>query len=88
MNDMTQLDRRRSVSRITEEERALIDAAVAAGRVQHIPTGASAFRQDYVWKPSRSGSMRLVVLDPTGEQTPYSIHTFPAILYPSCIDLN
>lgn len=34
---------------ISEDERALIDAAIAAGKVQKIPTGQSAFEINYRW---------------------------------------
>ncbi|MGB1214800.1 MAG: helix-turn-helix domain-containing protein [Pikeienuella sp.] len=37
-------------SEITDEERRLIDEAVSAGMVRKIPTGASAFEEEYVWK--------------------------------------
>ena len=56
MKDINTLDRERSPSRITEEERRLIDEAVAEGRVTRAPIGASAFKQDYIW----SHGMKLV----------------------------
>lgn len=34
---------------ITPEERAAIDAAIAKGRVQHIPQGVIAEREEIVW---------------------------------------
>ena len=66
MKDMNTLDRERSPSRITEEERRLIDDAVAAGKVTQVPTGASAFSQDYIW----SHGMKLVPVETSETQKP------------------
>ena len=55
MNEMNTLERNRRYARITPEERRLIDEAIAQGRVTRVPTGASAFRQDYVWARNRDG---------------------------------
>jgi len=58
---------RPDLSKITAEERRLIDDAVAAGRVTRVPTGASAFNREYVWASGYRGSMELrpVGVDPT-----------------------
>ena len=39
---------------ITPEERRLIDAAIAEGRVQHIPTGKSADAFEVEWDSKQS----------------------------------
>ena len=66
MEDMNIPDYERSPSRITEEERRLIDEAVAAGEVTRVPIGASAFKQDYIWAPNGKSRMNLqpVGVDP------------------------
>ena len=49
--------------RITAEERALIDAAISEGRVQHVPTGISALEPVYRWvqpSPGTEGRLRQV----------------------------
>ena len=56
---MSRLDKNRQSSQITEEERALIDEAVAAGRVTRVPMGASAFSRSYVWVKESGGGMQL-----------------------------
>lgn len=38
---------------ITAEERAMIDAKVAAGKVTRYPTGKSAFADEYVWEDGK-----------------------------------
>lgn len=38
---------------ITPEERAMIDAKVAAGKVTRCPTGKSAFADEYVWEEGK-----------------------------------
>lgn len=50
--DFTPTDTR---ARIDDEERRLIAAAVAEGRVQKIPTGKSAFAEEYVWSGCEDG---------------------------------
>ena len=71
MDERNRLDRDRTVkTRITDEERCLIDEAVAAGRVTRVPTGASAFSQNYVWGRDRGGSMKLQLVDPDQSRKP------------------
>ena len=41
-------------AKIDDEERRLIDEAIAAGRVQTIPQGKSALAEEYVWQGDRS----------------------------------
>ena len=69
MDELNRLDRDRRSARITDEERRLIDEAVAAGRVTRVPTGASAFTRDYVWGPDSGRGMKLVQVngDPNGK---------------------
>lgn len=43
-------------SEIDAQERRLIDEAIAAGKVEKIPTGKSAFAEDYVWEGDRNSS--------------------------------
>ena len=69
--EMKRLDRdRAATTRITTEERRMIDEAVASGRVTRVPTGASAFRQDYGWGPDRGGSMKLHPVDADPNRKP------------------
>ena len=67
---MSRLDKNRQSSQITEEERALIDEAVAAGRVTRVPMGASAFSRSYVWDSKHKHSMKLQVVDDGSDRKP------------------
>lgn len=49
---------------VTDEERRLIDEAVAAGKVQKIPTGKSALDDEYIWGKTTRGSFGLVLKNP------------------------
>jgi DNA-binding CsgD family transcriptional regulator len=49
---------------VTDEERRLIDEAVAAGKVQKIPTGKSALDEEYIWGKTTRGSFGLVLKNP------------------------
>lgn len=54
-------------SEIDANERQLIDEAIAAGNVQKIPQGKSAFAEDYVWEGdenSEHGFGKLVPVNP------------------------
>lgn len=70
MDEMNQREKGKQYSRITAEERRLIDEAVAAGRVTRVPTGVSAFSQNYVWGPDRGGSMKLHPVDADPNRKP------------------
>ena len=70
MDDINRLNRDRKYSTVTEEERALIDEAVAAGRVTRVPMGASAFSRNYVWDPTHKNSMKLQVVDDGSDRKP------------------
>ena len=63
MDELNRMDRDRRYACVTDEERALIDEAVAAGRVTRVPTGASAFTQEYVWRPNPKGGMKLQLVN-------------------------
>jgi predicted transcriptional regulator len=49
---------------VTDEERRLIDEAVAAGNVQKIPTGKSALDDEYIWGKTTRGTFGLVLKNP------------------------
>ena len=70
MDDINRLNRDRKYSTVTEEERALIDEAVAAGRVTRVPMGASAFSRSYVWDPTHKHSMKLQAVDDGSDRKP------------------
>lgn len=53
------------MDRITSVERGMIDAAIAAGKVSHIPTGHTSMSTEYVWDPKIK---RVVVANATPEQ--------------------
>ena len=70
MKDINTLDRERSPSRITEEERRLIDEAVAEGRVTRVSIGASAFKQEYIWASGGRHGMQLVSVGTSESRKP------------------
>ena len=70
MDELNRLDRDRRYSSITDEERALIDEAVAAGRVTRVPTGASAFTQEYVWGSDGYRGMKLRLVNGDSNRKP------------------
>ena len=70
MDDINRLNRDRKYSTVTEEERALIDEAVAAGRVTRVPMGSSAFSRTYVWNPKHKNSMKLQEVDDGSDRRP------------------
>ena len=70
MDDINRLNRDRTYSTVTEEERALIDEAVAAGRVTRVPMGASAFSRNYIWDSSHKSSMKLQAVDDGSDRKP------------------
>ncbi len=54
-------------SEVDANERQLIDEAIAAGKVQKIPQGKSAFTEDYVWEGDKNnphGFGKLVPVNP------------------------
>lgn len=73
MDEINTLERQKRYSGITAEERQLIDAAVAEGRVTRVPTGASAFARADVWKPGHENSMKLVAVEEDPDHKPGAI---------------
>jgi hypothetical protein len=55
---------------LAPDERALIDAAIAAGKVRQVPRGASSYVVQYVYKPlsgNRENDIgKLICVDPDG----------------------
>lgn len=49
---------------VTDEERRLIDAAVAAGKVQKVPTGKTTLEPEYIWGRDSKGKEGLVLKNP------------------------